>query len=547
MEDTRANVRTQYAATGHQHAVVDGDDDANDDDNATDNEDDVNDDEDDADDVNDVDYKPPRPVEVKDVGEDLRRSQRTRVPVERYVAGTVEVSSTRDPVTVGEALGGTDAGRWKEAMEAEHQSLIDNKTWILVDLPAQRKAIANKWVFKRKLGANGMVVRYKARLVVKGCSQRAGIDYAETFSPVVRYASIRFLIAMSAKLDPDIDQMDDVTAFLQSELKEEVYMMQPTGLEDGTSRVCRLKKSLYGLKQSSRVWNDKLGAALVNAGLKVCKADTCIYHRVVGDDVLIVAVYVDDLLLFTNRPSTKRWIKEQLLRSFKMTDSGEAKYVLGMHIERDRQAGTIKLHQRKYLLEVLERFHMAECNPVSTPADPAAKLTVDMAPNYEAGREEMANVPYQEAVGSVMYAAQESRPDIQYAVHTVSRFNNIPGNPHWNAVKRIMRYLRGTIDAKLTYRRDDTAGLHGYSDADWAGDVSDRRSVTGYVFLLQGGAVAWNSRKQPTVALSTTEAEYMALATATQEAIWLRSLYGEIFTVQNEHMRAITIFGLLCR
>lgn len=486
------------------------------------------DDDEETEDFRDADYVPPADLSAVEM---RHPSQRIRRPVERYCAQAVEASSggNHDPQTPIEALSGQDATNWKKAMEDEYKSLIENETWTLVNLPEGRKAISNKWVFKTKLGADGTIDRYKARLVVKGCSQRRGIDYTETFSPVVRYASIRFLVAMAARLDLDIDQMDVVTAFLQGDLKEEVYMKQPDSLEDGTERVCRLRKSLYGLKQASRCWNEKLGAVLKKAGLTCSSVDTCIYFRINASDILIVAVYVDDLLIFSNHEKSKEHIKERLRSAFKMTDNGEARFILGMHIERDRRAGIIKIHQHKYLKEVLERFHMADCNPVSTPADTNVKLTKEMAPTDAAERREMETVPYQEAVGSVLFAAQVTRPDIQFAVNTVSRFNANPGRAHWNAVKRILRYLRGTIDLKLTYAREDKATLHGYCDADWGSDESDRRSNTGYVFLLQGGAVAWNSRKQQTVALSTTEAEYMAMSAATQEAIWLRNLHNEIF------------------
>lgn len=185
---------------------------------------------------------------------------------------------------------------------------------------------------------------------------------------------------------------------------------------------------------------------------------------------------------------------------------------------------------------------MLDCKPVDTPVDLNQKLTKEMAPMDAAGRDEMSKVPYMEAVGSLLFAALVSRPDISFAVNMVSRFNTNPGKPHWMAVKRILRYLRGTMDVKLTYGRDDTEGLHGFCDADWASDTTDRRSVTGYVFVLQGGAITWSSKKQPTVALSTTEAEYMSMASATQEGIWLHYLYNELFGSRGK-LEQICIFG----
>lgn len=460
----------------------------------------------------------------------LRRSTRVRNQVEFFgcISNVVEATNC-EPKTMEEALSSKNAERWRNAMKEELQSLMENRTWTLVELPPDRKAIPNKWVFKTKMDEHGNIDRFKARLVIKGCSQRQGIDYEETFSPVVRYSSIRYLIAMAARYDLEIDQMDAVTAFLQGELKEEVYMRQPEGMEDGSSRVCRLNKSLYGLKQASRVWNEKLGAALVKIGLKRSRVDTCIYYHVDSNDVVIVAVYVDDLLIFSNNKLKKEQVKSQLKSMFKMKDNGEARYILGMHITRDREKGTISIDQHQYIKDVLMKFNMSDCNSVSTPVDVNQKLTNEMSPSDEDAKQEMKKIPYQEAVGSLLFAAQVTRPDIQFAVNMVSRYNSNPGQAHWMAVKRIMRYLRGTTDTKLTYHRGEHFNLNGYCDADWASDITDRRSVTGYVFVQQGGAISWSSKKQQTVALSTTEAEYMAMSAATQEAIWIRNMHNEVY------------------
>lgn len=493
--------------------------------------------------LQDPDYEPDQTIDIE-LPTTPRRTQRLCKPVNKYVAHSVEadLKIDRDPITLPEAMSSINSEKWKCAMNAEMQSLKENQTWTLVDLPDGRKAINNKWVFKTKIRGNGQIDKFKARLVVKGCSQRYGIDYNETFSPVVRYSTIRFLIAMAAKLDLEIEHMDAVTAFLQGDLKEEIYMKQPEGLEDGTERVCRLHKSLYGLKQASRTWNEKLNQSLIEAGLKCSKVDTCVYYHVHEDTIIVVAIYVDDLLIFSNNQRLRNTIKQKLMTNFKMIDNGEAKFVLGMHIQRDRKAGTVKLSQHKYLREILERFNMADCNPVSTPADPNVKLTHDETLGEDPERIELKEVPYQEAVGSLLFAAQVTRPDIQFAVHLVSRFNQQFNRSHWTAVKRIFRYLRGTLDVGITYRRDDNNAIHGYCDADWAGDATDRRSVTGYAFLLQGGAITWNTKKQPTVALSTTEAEYMAMSSATQEALWLMNLHNSIFGTQNT-LHSIIIYS----
>lgn len=498
---------------------------------------------DDRNDSQDDDYVPPNNQTgggAVTVANGVRRSERAPKPVkmDEYVTHLAS-TSLREPMTVEEALSGDDAENWKCAMQEEYRSLIDNSTWTVTDLPSGRKPITCKWVFKIKSGPDGAIQRYKARLVARGCAQRKGIDYQETFSPVVRYPSIRFLIALAAEYDLEIDQMDAVTAFLHGELKEDIFMTQPQLFEDGTPRVCKLKKSLYGLKQASRVWNKKLDASLKNFGMTCSRVDSCIYYRVNGNEMLIVAVYVDDLMIFSNDSEMKNKLKQSLMNEFKMKDIGKAQYILGIRITRDSKS--ISIDQSQYIRDVLDKFGMSDCNPVTTPVDVNQKLTLDMSPKDEMDRREMSKVPYQEAVGSLLYAAQVTRPDIQFAVSSVSRYNNDPGKPHWLAVKRIMRFLKGTIDYKLTYRKGFMCDLKGFCDADWASDATDRRSTSGYVFMMSGAAISWCSKKQPTVALSTVEAEYMAMAVATQEALWLSALLNEI-TKDNDNKNCVTIY-----
>lgn len=246
--------------------------------------------------------------------------------------------SERDvgPMTYEQAISSPNVTIWKKAMKSEIDSLNLNETWELVDLPKGKKPISNKWIFKTKVDANGNVDKHKARLVVRGYSQVQGIDYNETFSPVVRYTSIRFLLAMAAKLNLNIRQMDAVTAFLNGELEEEIYMRQPKGFEDGTKRVCRFRLSLYGLKQSSRVWNQRLNKTLIEFGLKRSEIDQCVYyHMKIGKKILIVAIYVDDLLIFSNDKALENQLINEMCKSFEMKDMGEASSVLGVRIQRD--------------------------------------------------------------------------------------------------------------------------------------------------------------------------------------------------------------------
>lgn len=462
---------------------------------------------------------------------DIPQRPRRNVPIQNYAESSFAefaFLTLDDPVTVSEAMSSDAANQWKSAMADELQSLQQNDTWRLTDLPAGKTPIKCKWVFKTKRDANGHVMRHKARLVVKGYSQREGIDYHETFSPVVRYSSIRFLLAMAAKYDLNIRQMDVVTAFLHGELKETIYMEQPQCFNDGSGRVCKLQRSLYGLKQSSRVWNEKLNSVLLAFGLKRSGADQCIYHLVQGNKMLYVAVYVDDVLIFSNDNEIEKRLKGVLCNNFRMKDLGDASSVLGVRIVRDRAAGTIAIDQSQYISNVLKRFGMEDANPVATPLDINQKISSKMCPSTRAQQIEMAKVPYKQAIGCLLFAAQITRPDINFAVNLLSRYSTNPGQAHWAAIKRLLRYLKGSIDKKLVYRKDSNE-IEGFCDADWASDLDQRKSTTGYVFVMQGAAVSWASRRQQTIALSTTEAEFMALVAAMQETVWLKRLEHELF------------------
>lgn len=457
----------------------------------------------------------------------LRRSSRTMKPNPKYAQVSL-IECSEEPKNMREALKCVDREHWKKAISDELNALVENGTWEIVDLPPGRNAIDSKWTFKIKRNSNGEIERYKARLVAKGYSQKEGIDYSETFSPVVRYSSIRLLLSLAVRHDLDIDQMDVVTAFLQSELKEEIYMKIPEGCKSDTRKVYRLKKSIYGLKQASRVWNRKLDETLKKIGLTQSKTEPCIYFKTQNGEKTYVAIYVDDILIFSNNQRSKEYIKERLSKCFKMKDLGPAHYILGMKLTRDRENGKLWLNQNSYIEDMLKKFNMDQCNPISTPIDINQKITKNMCPTTEDEINEMKTIPYQEAVGSIMYAAQVTRPDIAYAVGVLSRFNKNYGKAHWQAVKRIFRYLKATSHYALQFSKDGSSQIDGFTDADWAGDVDDRKSTTGYVFKFQNGPISWNSKKQQTTALSTTEAEYMALSTSAQEAMWLKSLLTEL-------------------
>lgn len=413
-------------------------------------------------------------------------------------------------------------------MEDELTSLSENKTWDLVKLPAGRKTIKTKWVYKTKRADNGSIVRHKARLVAKGCAQRYGVDYTETYLPVVRYTSIRILIALAAQRKMNIDQMDAITAYFQGDLDAEIYTQQPEGFDDESGRVCKLKKAMYGLKQSGRQWNRCLDAALQSFDLIKSKLDPCVYYT--ESINLIIAIYVDDFLIFWKSIAVRDSLKKRLTERFHMKDMGQAKMCVGINIQYEIDG--ISIGQSTYAQKVLVRFGMADCKPVATPTDMSHKLSSIVEPGAE-----LTNVPYQEVVDSLLYLVQGSRPDLAFAVSNASRFNTIHGTAHWTAVKRILRYLRATIAYRIKYKFSDET-INGYVDSDWAENVDSRRSCTGWIFKLAGGAVSWGCKRQKTVALSTAEAEYMAMSSANQEILWLNQ-----FLSQFEIVDAILLRG----
>jgi hypothetical protein len=431
------------------------------------------------------------------------------------------IATSEEPQGYKEAMESENVDEWKAAMQAEYKSLMDNETWTLCTLPANRKAIGCRWVLKKKLKADGTLDKYKARLVAKGYSQQEGIDYDETFSPVVKFNSIRIILAIAVNNNMLLHQMDVKTAFLNGKIDEELYMEQPEGFSNETKQVCKLQRSLYGLKQAPRAWNERINTALIEFGFSRCNNDKCIYTKGFrSDSWTIIALYVDDLIIAAHSKQSLDTIKMQLESTFEMQDLGQLKYCLGLEITHSKD--TMHISQQRYITTVLERHQMADSKPVGTPQDP--KNTLSKGKEDEEG---VNPTQYKSAVGALIYAAIGTRPDIANAVGNVGKYMENPKKQHWDAVKRIFRYLNGTRDFGLIY----TKGHHnlvGYSDSDYAGDIETRKSTTGYVFQLGNNTVTWNSRRQPTVALSTTEAEYMALSHTICEGIWTRALLKEL-------------------
>ena len=469
----------------------------------------------------------------------LRRTSRANagVPPVRYsdarlhahvLAADVQV---QDPRSWQEAMKSQQADKWRQAAQTEYKSLMDHGTWELVQLPPDKKLVGSRWVFKAKHDSTGAVERYKALFVAQGFTQVFGEDYNQTFSPVVRWESVRTIISLAVQYGMVIHQMDVETAFLNGWLKEDIYMKQPEGFVSPGQHnlVCKLKRSLYGLKQSPRCWNEVLHEQLIDMQFVQSAADQCLYIGKMNGSLVFVAIYVDDIIIASEKSPVVQKTKELFAKKFKVKDMGKLHYFLGVGIH--QSDGTLWLGQEKYAENILTKFKMETCSAVSTPMETTAhpaKTTGDSTP-FDAKL-------YQSAIGSLLYLANVTRPDIAQAVHKMAQFSAQPTVEHWKLVKRILRYVQGTKGIGLLYTTDQDSSLVVYSDADYAGDVNDRKSTSGFVFLKNGAAISWRSKKQSVVAQSTAEAEYVALFYAAQQCVWFREMLVSLKQEQPDTM-----------
>ncbi|RVW56198.1 Retrovirus-related Pol polyprotein from transposon TNT 1-94 [Vitis vinifera] len=479
---------------------------------------------------------PPENIAIENVVEPpqpapLRRSQRERRPAitDDYVVylqeSDFDIGIRKDPILFAQAMESDDSSKWMEAMNEELKSMAHNGVWDLIELPNSCKPVGCKWVFKTKRDAKGNIERFKARLVAKGFTQKEGIDYKDTFSPVSKKDSLRIIMALVAHFDLELHQMDVKTAFLNGNLDEDIYMEQPEGFakKGNEHLVCKLKKSIYGLKQASRQWYIKFNNTITSFGFKENIVDQCIYLKVSGSKFIFLILYVDDILLASSDLGLLRETKEYLSKIFHMVDMGEANYVIGIEILRDRSQGVLGLSQKGYIDRVLERFNMQSCSSGIALILKGDKLSKMQCPRNNMEREQMKKIPYALAVGSLMYAQTCTRPDISFVVGMLGRYQSDPGFEHWKAAKKVMRYLQGTKDYMLTYKRSEQLEVVGYSDSNYGGCLDSLKSTSGFVFMLTNGTISWKSEKQSITTSSTMEAEFVACFEASSHALWLRN------------------------
>lgn len=437
--------------------------------------------------------------------------------------------SIKEPSTYNEAA---TQPLWIEAMSKEIQALHANHTWDLVTLPPGKKPIGSKWVYKVKLKSDGSLERCKARLVAKGYNQRYGIDYEETFSPVVKMATVRILLSLAANRNWELHQLDVNNAFLHGVLKEEVYMRVPEGIHNPFNLVCLLRKSIYGLKQASREWHAKLVEELLCQGFVQSKNDYSLFIKRSNGLLCIAAVYVDDVILTGDNITAIHDLKAHLNDKFGIKDLGRLHYFFG--IEVSHSSAGITLCQQKFANQLLRESgwdFSTSNNKACTTLPVHLKLTNtdgELLTNPET---------YRSLVGKLNYLTN-TRPDLSYTVQTLSQFMHAPRSSHWSALHHTLKYLAATVTQGILLHASDQLKLQAFSDADWASCVDTRRSVTGYILLFGQSPITWKSKKQSTISRSSAEAEYRAMASAAAEVTWVVRLLEELGV---NHLKPVTL------
>lgn len=398
-------------------------------------------------------------------------------------------------VLVREAMISSDAQEWTEAMTDEVQSILRQDTWEIIDRPENRHVVGSRMVLRNKIGSDGQVEKRKARIVARGFSQRPGTDFYETFAPVARLKSVRIALSLAASKNMIIRQLDVTSAYLNGTLEEEVFMETPEYLEESLKiigsrnrdpeiaekarkmleeissgdKVCLMKKALYGLRQPGRVWHKRLDSEIRKFGASPTNSDPCVYTKGQGDNMIIIVTYVDDFLVIASKPIDADSFRNHLQKEFMVKDLGQSKHCLGMDFTFDKNC--IRVSQTNYINEILKKFGMSECNPISTPLEAGAKLGTTEPWNASDGEKP----PFRELVGALMYLSVTTRPDLAHSTSVLSQFNNNFGKTHWSAAKRILRYLKGSSELGIVLGSSNDQ-LTGFADADWGGSVDDARS-----------------------------------------------------------------------
>lgn len=464
------------------------------------------------------------------------------LPQKRKLA-TVSLHSTlaTDPTPSPEDLDGEPANleaakrsqhwkHWETALKAEYDSIRKHKVFGQLNLTLRARPVGHKLIFSKKRDAQGRFTRFKVRLVAQGFSQRPGVDFISTYSPVLDSTTFRYLLALTVHLSLKIQLLDVVTAYLYGPLDSEIYIKPPPEFLDkplpqptpGHHVGLRIHKALYGLKQSGRMWYKHLRDYLMDNKFLNDQALPCVFTYRTGTDFAIVAVYVDDINIIGTSPAVN-YAANLLTSKFEMKNLGRTTLCLGLQIEH-LPDGSIFLHQTMYAQRILKRFQMDQATPISAPMIGPSKTSQDPYLPCKEEEEEVDKDKYLAAVGAFLYLSTNTRPDISFSVSVLARHSQKPGARHWAGVKHLFRYLRGTEDLGLHYTKEATANLVGYADAGYKSDPVTGKSQTAYLFLKNGAPVSWKSVKQTVTATSTNHAELIAFHEASRELVWLRTL-----------------------
>lgn len=452
------------------------------------------------------------------------RTVRKPAWINDYV-GAAEIEQLQPkPNSYKEAISSSDSKMWAQSMQEEFKNLDKNDTWEIVEKPKDRNVLNCRWVYKKKIGLDGNVCRYRSRLVAKGYNQVYGHDYMETYAPVADYATFRIMLSIAANMKLKLMHLDFECAYLNGRLSdsEEIYMTFPLGLDQDfeiQGKVLKLKICLYGLKQSGRVWNAELNKVLLNCGLEQSSVDRSLYMKKNDDKLTLLLLYVDDIAIASSDDKFVNNLKEKLAKNFTVKDLGKMEKFLSVRVVQDEEY--VSIDQEQLISETLKKYGMVDSNSISTPGEVVNNTADDdgvpLEPIY----------PLRALIGSLNYIANVTRPDISFVVNRLARILENPRYKDWFAAKRVLRYLKATMNFKIKYNQCENINLALYSDADYAGG-DDKKSTSGFVALVNNAPITWYSRKQSVVALSTLESEYIGLATATQDSIFLKQLFDFI-------------------
>ena len=410
---------------------------------------------------------------------------------------------------------------WNPSMTVEYDAIVKSETFDLVPRPPNVNIVRSMWLYKHKYDADGNFKGHKSRLVANGKSQEHGIDYDETFSPVVKPATIRTVLNVALENDWPVHQLDVQNTFLHGTLDEEVYMFQPPGFidKDRPNHVCKLKRSIYGLKQAPRAWNARFVSFITNNGFIQTKTDTSLFVYRKGNLMAYLILYVDDIILTASTINLQDTVTNILKSEFPMKDLGVISSFLGVSAKFNEKG--LFLSQASYTTEIIQRAGMSDCKPCTTPVDLKSKLAEDAGKLIDNATE------YRSLAGALQYLTF-TRPDISYAVQQICLFMHAPREPHMQALKRILRYLQGTKSMGLQLLKHQKLSLTAYTDADWGGCPSTRRSTSGFCIYMGDNLISWSAKRQPTVSRSSAKAEYKGVANVVAEACWLRNLLLEM-------------------